>query len=950
MQLFADISSSYYGKSYPAVVEYSERFEKYFSDSQFLPQILVLKGESLFHLNRFSEAEKSLHTVLNFSNLEENLVFLSNYWLGKIYFTSQDFNKAIDFFYNAAFSFSKINLEQQEKLNSLYMDSLLNAAFSYYENKLYMEAIPLFEDLIQRGNKLLEEDYYKALISLFDSYNQNKDYDKFLLLYNTLKKNQNLSISVLNKIKFLLADNYILQEEYLKAYDVYLEIMMCKEPAFVSLAFQNAYNLSILHRKEIKKDPGEILQKIESSLSDNKELLLEFWTRLGIDSYHNEDYVKAKKYFSNAQLLDLEKKYLPLIALYHVDMENINSSSLLLKYIDECKISEESDFYFDYQFQLCRYYLLEEKYDEGILLCKKNISLLENSAIYKFHYEHFIYFYSYCLYKNKNFDEAFTVLKKYPLKDKTKIEKINYSANILYAKILQEKKLFSDARHIYELFSSSLKDEDRLDYARLLFLEGYINSSLKQCMRINNDEVNYLIALCYFNLREWNESYKYFSKYISSSCSENYGEAKFYSAYCMYKLNQNVHASNLLSEFILENPNHNLLYTASIIQTNALLKENLFEDACNSVEQSLNFSKTKQESENSILMASSIFIEQKKYEKAISILLPHVDDKSSFAVEVNFLLGEIYEKQGNILMADKTFSTVEKLPYNKDLSEEASYRRGEMYFIKNDYATSLQRFLSYQKKYPFGKFIDNSYFYIAESYRNQNQFEKAILYYKSLIQSNPNSPFVYNSYKSLFLIYKDFENYAESEKYLNILLDLFPEESKKDNLLRESENLKTYFSQENSTVAKALNRFNENKGLETLQGRIAGTDLVEQMLSSQNDKNEAYSLAKELFILQTKKINEQNESQYACRTGYIYAQSLQEKNKNQEAANLYLVSAKYARKNSNHQLAMKALYSSVENFIIAGLEKDAQLVYENLCEWYPDSEYTKSSINLFKKY
>ena len=171
VQLFADISSSYYGKSYPAVVEYAERFEKYFSDSHFLPQILVLKGESLFHLNRFSEAEKSLHAVLNFSNLEENLFFLSNYWLGKIYFASQDYNKSIDFFYNAAFSFSKINLEQQEKLNSLYMDSLLNAAFSYYENKLYKDAILIFEDLIQKGNNFLEDDYYKALISLFDSYN-----------------------------------------------------------------------------------------------------------------------------------------------------------------------------------------------------------------------------------------------------------------------------------------------------------------------------------------------------------------------------------------------------------------------------------------------------------------------------------------------------------------------------------------------------------------------------------------------------------------------------------------------------------------------------------------------------------------------------------------------------------------------------------------------------------
>ena len=110
----------------------------------------------------------------------------------------------------------------------------------------------------------------------------------------------------------------------------------------------------------------------------------------------------------------------------------------------------------------------------------------------------------------------------------------------------------------------------------------------------------------------------------------------------------------------------------------------------------------------------------------------------------------------------------------KNLKEEDLFQQAYLYFQKGDYRLARSYWEEYLKRYPKGRWVGQTYYWLGETYFKEKNYEEAIIYYQKLIdlpEPNPFKPKAMLKQAEAFLQLKDKK---AAEIVLKRLVKTFP--------------------------------------------------------------------------------------------------------------------------------------------------------------------------------
>lgn len=936
VSLFAELSSAFHSGFYPGAVQYAERLEKQFPDSASLGEALLIKGESLVHLNDFSEAEKTLLTARIHTETSPVLLNNCSYWLGRACEGAGNSAEALDWYYQYCASADASSFSDSSAVSGkteYYASAVYHTAGIFYGRGAYDKAVPFLEYVVENGEKFNVPSYTDALFKLMDSYCQSGAQKKAVSLYTAVSKSDFFTLQsdgyAADAFMLYAGDAYLKDGAYKKAYELYCAVLQNGEKSLVPLALKKAYNVSSSHRAEVGAEPGEVLADAQKFLADSPELLGEFWTRLGADAYADGDYKKSLAYFDEAEKNASVDLFL-FAALYRAQIaagkqpdeksaaraeQMILKSRGILNEENQAVLQRES------AILLCRYAAIQKHWDDVKKYAALVTPLDDDTREYLALAE----------YSTGQYDKAAVLLKG--------------SYTNLHALSFARQQDFKNAALVYAGIAEQreLTDEEHLNYAKVLLYSGRYRESQIEAARCRLSEANYVLGLAQFNTWSWPYAEKNFSLYLHSPEKKDekfVSYAQFYLGYSQYRQGKTEQAYEALSDFVKKYPGHELFWSAQIAAANAAIQNDEPEKAAVHAEAAVKTAVDTAQTEEAVLLSAEIYSDTGKYSQALAVLEPYTKRSDEFGMKSMYKTGQIYEKMSDLSMADETYKSLAQKFGGEKLSEEAIYRRGEMFFAAGQYDEAISRFNEYTKKYPAGSFVDAAWYFTAESYARTDNTERAILQNRALVKKFPDSTYLYSSCKNLIELYRSQGDYTEAIKYARFLIEKYGDQARNDGISEISSELEKLHSGKSEAIVQKENEFEKNGGENSTAGRITGTELVALYSSTAAFSRNAVVLAEKLLPLQKK--NLQGESLYAAQNAQFLGKMYRRSERNKNAADLYLLAAEYFRMNSQDDDAASALYGAYDSFRAAGLSGDAEATAQTLRALYPDSRQAKN--------
>lgn len=936
VSLFGELTSAYNSKFYPGAVQYAERIEENFPDSALLGETLLIKGESLVKLNFYNEACYTLLNAKKYTETNEVLLNKCNYWLARVYDFIGNYPVALEFYYEYcenAVAKGFLTSGKITESSKYYPEAILNSARLNYRNKNFIEAISLFEYVIQNGNNFSKEDYADALLKLMDSYNNSKLSNKSINLYKKFNQESFNSINLSPFIFYLFiqyaGDAYLNLGEYKKAYDIYCIVLKSGEKSLASNALKKAYNVSVEHKTQVGTEPGDVLADAQKFLSDSPDILGEFWTRLGADAYSSGDYKKALYYFDEAEKNASIDLFL-FAALYRAQIAAGKDPSVKSAFIAEDMINKSRNIlneenknilYRESNILLTKYAAIQGKW-EDVINYGKNVMPLDSDTRY---------YLALANYYLQNYLQANSYL--------------NGDYNNLHALTYAQMQDLKNAAIVYSEIEKNrpLSDEERLNYAKVLLYSGRYKESQIEAAKCTLNEAKYILGLSQFNTWSWPYAEDSFKDYLKSKLSDNDridSYALFYLGYSQYRQGKTKDSYNNLSSFVKKYPSHELYWNALITTANSAVQNNKNENAIEYAEMAIKNSLNDRNREESVLLCAEIYIDSNLYDKALNLLIPYSKFDNNFGIRCMYKIGQIYEKQHDFEKADLEYKEISTKSKDEDIAEEAMYRRGEMYYNNSIYDKAISCFNEYVKKYSIGVFVDASWYYMADSYVNTGNVERAILQNQALIKKFPESPFVYSSCKNLIELYRNKGDYSAAQEYAKFLISKYGDQARNDGISEVVSDLEKLYSGKSEAIVVKENEYKKNGESSTLLGRNIGTGLVYLYAETVSFSRNAVFLAEQLLPIQKKNLSE--ESLNAAKNASFLGRTYRLGDKNKDAAEMYLLAAEYFRQNSKDEDAAASLYGAYDSFRAAGLRGDADETARTLKSLYPNSRQAKN--------
>lgn len=949
--LFGEVNAAYKSSAWPGAIDYADTLVSQYPRSPFIAKALSLKAESLYHLGRVEEACGVFEEAISLASDDGELLVRDYYWLGRMYLMRQKLSSAQKNFVRGAAVYRERFSSNSDmgKTSRFYFLNVLWGGRAFYWDGKYKEAVLPFEEVIISGSHYSNSEYAETLSMIYDCYLETKNYKKLLVLHQRLPENHAaISDELRGLLNLLSGDAQYSLKQYRQAYDTYCKVLTGDDSVLASVALQKAYSVASGHPREVGEEPGAVLSNARDGLDEYPELLEEFWTRLGVDAFENGDFSKANSYFENAEKESTDA-YTALIGLYKAEMAPDLALTIISDYYQKCDIanaaSPSSEYAKAYECAFTKWYAVAENWEQVKVHAKNALSMNGSPAQSK---AQIVYWDALASYNLGNLEETRTKILAQTFPEGTELWA---DSRLLMAQVLYKQGRTLNALRMYEEVNRDfpLKKGDLADYSKLLFADGQMGASYRQSLLADIPDGWYMTALSSFNRREWETSERYFTKYLEKKNQKNTSYAKFYIGYVHYKLGLLDMAVRELSDFISENPSHPLLWNGCMTATNCAVQLSDLNKAASFAKSAIGAAQTVSQKENAITLCASVLADNKKYEEAAAVLAESTKQNDDFGVVARYQLAEIYARNEKLSKSDSLYAEIENKFSSHALADDASYRRGELFYTRENYSQAVKGFLNYQKKFPRGKYLDASYFYCADSYARENKSARAVLQYEALISTMPQSPYIYNAKKNLVVLNRSLGEYSQALSIAESLLADFPQASDSDGIPDQIAELRQLASGINEKMLSLQKAYDAAGKSDSAEGRAAGADLAEYLYESVNTKKDGYSLAKELYAKADASSPKGEESAVAVRCAMIVAGYLRDQNDNSTAASSYLDAARHARASGNSQTAERALYSATEAFCAAGLYGDARETVKNMKELYPKSKFTSKAAALVAK-
>lgn len=935
--LYNEINSAYATGFLPGVIEKASDFERKYPESAYINDIRMQKARALVSAKQNDGAIETLEQLIQVLSQNKENPSVTNdipecyFLMGRAYYEKGQYNKALSSFYMAA----KL-LKEGNSRSDFYAYSILYAGRIYFNQDNFTDAIPQFEFAVSNGDLFARSDFNEALQKLVISYNESGKADKATALFKTISASkENFDPQFYYTTAVYAAQGYEKLKNYQKAYDLYCEVIDAKIESLSVIALKKAYLLA--DQKKVPVNPGEAFSRNTSSFDNQKELVLDFWIRLGIDEFDGGNYSLSEKYFDNAALLLEEgvKGERALVCLYQAKLqlkeEPLDKSKLeqgkktLMSNEALFKKSNLQDILDSYYSTLIQFDQLLGNWNDVISNYEKLKNPDSKSA----------YFAASYFYDKKNYAQAENLLEGFlsdPLCKK------------LYASCCLNLK---DAKKAVTLYlelekDGKLDDLSALEYAKALFLKKDYSLAYEKAGKVKNPQASYIGGLCLINLKKWESARDSFNSYIkeASAGADFYRLSFFYKGYAEYNLGEfkNAYASFVRFTSEASDDMNTYLRQACDFAVKSALQNGDMKNASLQAEKLVRISQTREEKQEALLLNAQIYADSGNSQKAVEVLTPFTSEKSDFALQALYQIAQIYEKEGDLGLAEANLEKIMSKSPRSTYAEEACYHEGEMYYSKKEYSASENRFNKYIYKYADGKYADAALFYCADCNYRLSSYEKAIMLCLMFTGKFPQSIYSYGVYTTLLNAYNDEQDYENALATANNLLKLFPEQAASDGIGKRAAELKRLVSGADKQIAQKVNEFEKHGKTSTREGRKIASELVKLYLRNPETEEEGIKLAEEILPLQT---GDDEKELFAQNTSLI-AEYARKNNDNKTSAQHYLDAAAAYRACGNSEKAAESLYSAAEAFAAAKLKGDARETAKTLKELYPQSHYAVS--------
>lgn len=912
--------NSYLATGYfPGVIECAEALEKEYPESVFMASSEIAKGKAYAGMGIYDDSAETLKKVLAYVHTGSQEYTECCYNLGLSLYNLKDYNQALQYFYNAAAASTEKNNQEY------YAPSVLFAGKINFILQSYEEAEKPLEYVFYNGNHYSYREYAESVKNLFAVLNKNEKFSKTINLYEKLDLSffdENTSAI----IKLSAGEAWENQKEYLKAYNLYSSLLENPDRNVAVVALQKAYLAS--HEGNLNINPEEIFGKLKAEDEEGKQLLGEFWLRLGIDYYNKGNFETSRSCFSTAEETG-NLNFTAVSRIYKIKMEldegktavSEKELSALEQQVSASDVLFIKDSFYS---QLLALFVAEKNWNKAADAYSKIESPEEAS----------VYLYGTALYENGQYAQAAALLK-----DKSPSDKYKKDYALLYAGASAKAGNLNEAEAAYEKLAvkKQLNDAGKIEYGKVLLSQKKYEKAINQVKGVKLASADYICALCNYNLQNWEEAEKNFNAFINAAGKSDkyFVQAAFYRAYAVFRQAKYTEAGNQFMQ--LENYTKNPVYLIPAYETGAkaCVMVQDYKSAAAMAEKMINASTKKQDKNRAVILASDIYSDWGKYREAADKLLPYINDHSDFALSCMERIASIYEQSNQIESADKMYVEIYTKYKGSQSAENAMYRSASLFYTRENYSEALKRYNKYISNYSNGKYTEEAYYCSADSALKDGDYNKAIMQNQILLSKYPSTIYGYGAYSNLLEDYYQIEDYSSALKTAKLLLEKYNQQAVSDGIGTRIFELEKIISGYDRQLTEKISKYEKKGKTSTAEGRKLGSELV-TLYYENGFETEAVTLAEELTAVQA---THDDELSLAGKNADFLGEQYSKRGDFKKAASTWLKAAEYYRSSGNFTDGAKVMYQSADAFYSAGMTGDAAAVGKMLIEIYPDSVY-----------
>ena len=532
------------------------------------------------------------------------------------------------------------------------------------------------------------------------------------------------------------------------------------------------------------------------------------------------------------------------------------------------------------------------------------------------------------LAENGFWNESLVELKKVPKSQKNS----DYQLLEAFAKVMTNQASSKDENYI--LANASLENKLILLLRKQQYdvAISYGEKALAETKLSQNEE--YLLGLAYLGTEKYEKA--------ENLLGTDSVFALFYTAYCQYVLGKTSESYENFVKVTKNYPAHRLGIESHIYAAKCCILNNDFENAIREGKFAVNKATDLSHKIEAALLVANLYQEQSKSEEAIALLSSISSSYNEKNIPVKFKIAEIYSLKGQLSEANLIYEEIQNFYSGTVYAEEASFKRGKMYFDSEEYFQAKHQFAYCENNFPKGNFAEQALYYNAVSREKLGEIDEAVLQYLKITSLYEKSYYVFSAHERLAFLFYENGEYDRALSEINFLQENYSEQVAFSTVNNLKPQLELLISGEDKDMVVLLQQWNSNKKAQTLEGMNVGIQLAEKYLVSVAEKEKGVDILNQIL----EKISENT-------TSYEKAKVAAKANTLLGLYNCinadYVLGSEYYLKSASFYMgistesAAESMYKAALALSNARKSKDVELVYNKMKTLYPTSSWTEKT-------
>ncbi|MEN9303294.1 MAG: hypothetical protein RL264_1723 [Bacteroidota bacterium] len=537
---------------------------------------------------------------------------------------------------------------------------------------------------------------------------------------------------------------------------------------------------------------------------------------LGYCYYKTKQYEKAIKAFDRVSKNDDKNGH---IAMYHIGECYQNLDKLLparsaFERASEMKSVPEIQEDALYNFAVISFKVDINPYDESVRAFENYLSKYPNSKRKSDVYQYLVNAYT----STSNFAKALESLDNLPQKD-NRLKKVYQTVAFNYGVELFQKSNMDGALDAFKLVNRYPIDPQLVALSRYWVADIYLRANKNdQAIAEYRDFINspasnslsekvdayYNIGYAYWQKEQYTEAIESFRTFLQSNPKnkEKIIDATFRVADGYYTIKNNLNAIQFYKEALTLNSNLNdkaMYYLARSYGFNSQTEEKI-----KTLKDFLSKHKTSKYAMNATFELAKSFVTSKNYDAALDTYQQFIQSypKSPQILLAKMDVADIYYKKWNYAKAEQEYLSIlaqnetnrnvcetcarglmdvynaMKQPeratevgdryacanLSKDEKENMFYTPAAKAYEDSLYSEAISKFEDYLQRFPTGRFVNETYFFLGNSYFRTKDTTNAVRYYEKFLETPVNLNSEYAAIRTATYHYNH-KNYAAALKY-----------------------------------------------------------------------------------------------------------------------------------------------------------------------------------------